>query len=667
MTKIHGRISTPRVTSRRLARVVLAIAVGGLVAPALPVGGASVGAAPAADAEADEIELAERYAPVVRLVDQPEACGDGEPFEPLDVDLVLGDAEVVLRGPWDTTNVITVAPTADDLAAAPATYHLDFPGTAIRAGCAYEEFQDRIAADAAPTVYARVATEEGKPGKLALQYWFFYVFNDFNNKHEGDWEMIQLVFDADDAAEALTEEPVEVGYSQHEGAERAEWGDDELELVDGVRPVVYPASGSHANYFDGALHLGRTAQEGVGCDDTDAPHREIEPAVAVVPSDPAAAVDAYPWLAYAGHWGEQRSSVFNGPTGPNTKTQWSEPITWSEEEWRDSNTRIPVTLTLGSADTATFFCRAVGAGSMVFALGTANLELTLAIGAALLALFLWASSRTTWQPSAPLRLARRRGWGQMLSSSARMYRSKVRAFLAITAFLAPIPLLAFVSSLMVNRVSRATSFFEVLGSLTFMLGALLNVIAIALVPIAVAIVMEAIDHDRPVSARSVLREMAPRLPATAVATLLVIVVGGVLTGTVVGIPVAAWLLVRWVVVNQVIAIEGLGARASLERSSELVKGRWWTAFAVALFGLVLPALMGPLTGALLILAFGIDFDVANLIGAFVFVFLLPFGSAVRVYLFHDLRVRDAMRDASSGVRGVETLAPELADDGTLVR
>ena len=37
------------------------------------------------------------------------------------------------------------------------------------------------------------------PGELALQYWLFYAFNDWNNLHEGDWEMIQLLFDAEDA------------------------------------------------------------------------------------------------------------------------------------------------------------------------------------------------------------------------------------------------------------------------------------------------------------------------------------------------------------------------------------------------------------------------------------------------------------------------------------
>ena len=63
-------------------------------------------------------------------------------------------------------------------------------------GCDYEHWARRIAVGQSPTVYAHVATDPGHPGKLALQYWLFYVFNDWNNLHEGDWEMIQLVFDA---------------------------------------------------------------------------------------------------------------------------------------------------------------------------------------------------------------------------------------------------------------------------------------------------------------------------------------------------------------------------------------------------------------------------------------------------------------------------------------
>ena len=44
--------------------------------------------------------------------------------------------------------------------------------------------------------------------------------------------MIQLNFSAVGAAQALKQQPTEIGYSQHEGAERAAWDDEKLELVD---------------------------------------------------------------------------------------------------------------------------------------------------------------------------------------------------------------------------------------------------------------------------------------------------------------------------------------------------------------------------------------------------------------------------------------------------
>ena len=40
------------------------------------------------------------------------------------------------------------------------------------------------------------------PG-LVVQYFFFYYFNQFNDVHEGDWEGMQIAFDADSAAQAL--------------------------------------------------------------------------------------------------------------------------------------------------------------------------------------------------------------------------------------------------------------------------------------------------------------------------------------------------------------------------------------------------------------------------------------------------------------------------------
>ena len=224
----------------------------------------------------------------MRLVEQEEECGPGEPYKPVDVDILFDERTVALRGPWNPFDLVKVAPIAADLDGL-YQYHLDYPGNALEPGCSYELWGRRISEGSEPTVYAHVVGDPGHPGMLALQYWLFYVFNDWNNLHEGDWEMIQLVFEAEDAREALTQEPVSIGYSQHEGGEAATWGEEKLDLVDGRHPVVYPGAGSHANFFDEALYIGSSAQQGVGCDDTRGPHRELSPVVKTIPSDAAAA------------------------------------------------------------------------------------------------------------------------------------------------------------------------------------------------------------------------------------------------------------------------------------------------------------------------------------------------------------------------------------------
>ncbi|HEY6113619.1 MAG TPA: hypothetical protein VIV37_05915, partial [Gaiellaceae bacterium] len=321
--------------------------------------------APTAGADlADEQALAEKYAPVVRVVEQQDVCSYGEPFVPTDIDLLLGEETVALRGPWNVTDLVEIGPSADDLVRR-FEYHLDFPGNALDPGCDYNRWAQRLTKNSKPVTYAHVVGEAEFPGKLALQYWFFYPFNDFNNTHEGDWEMIQLVFDASDARAALEVDPVEVGYSSHEGAERAAWDDDEKLELTGSRPVVYPAAGSHANKYSGALWLGSSAEAGVGCDDTRGPHRELSPQVVTIPSEREAAEAAFPWIAFEGRWGELQKAFFNGPTGPNQKTQWTRPITWSED-WRDVSYAVPTGGAFGTG-TTDFFCSAVATGSRALA------------------------------------------------------------------------------------------------------------------------------------------------------------------------------------------------------------------------------------------------------------------------------------------------------------
>ena len=57
-------------------------------------------------------------------------------------------------------------------------------------------------------IYAHVATDPSDPGKLAVEYWFYYTFNDFTDKHESDWEMAQVDFAASTAARGASSGPV---------------------------------------------------------------------------------------------------------------------------------------------------------------------------------------------------------------------------------------------------------------------------------------------------------------------------------------------------------------------------------------------------------------------------------------------------------------------------
>ncbi len=106
-----------------------------------------------------EEELAERYAPAVRLVEQDEECGHGEPYQPSDIGSFLDEDTVSLRGPWRSNDLVKIAPVASDLGRGLYEYNLDFPGNALDPGCDYELWARRVTAGTEPTVYAHVVTE----------------------------------------------------------------------------------------------------------------------------------------------------------------------------------------------------------------------------------------------------------------------------------------------------------------------------------------------------------------------------------------------------------------------------------------------------------------------------------------------------------------------------
>ncbi len=482
-----------------------------------------------------------------------------------------------------------------------------------------------------------------RPGQLALQYWFFYAFNDWNNLHEGDWETVQLIFDAPDARAALAQEPVAVGYSQHEGTERADWGDEKLELVDGSRPVVYPAAGSHANFYDSALYLGSSAEQGVGCDDTRGPHVELEPEVVTIPSDAAAARSALPWIAFEGRWGELQDAFFNGPTGPNLKPSWTEPVVASEG-WRERAYAVPTGGVFGTNATDGF-CSVVERGSRALVHLIRNPLTTVLILAALIGLIALAITRTTWSPTVPLRVGRRRAWGQIVSAAGRMYIGHARLFLGIGLLLIPVSLLiALLQTLVFGGLGRAgvSTTGEGAGALVLLvvaIGLSLTLLGISLVQAATACAVVRIDEGGsigPVDAyRRALTQVRPLLGGIGIG----VAIWLLLSATWLLIPVAIWFAIRVSLLAQVVELEDTSAVAGLRRSSTLVRGRWWRVASIVGVGTLVPLALGPFLGAVLILMTEAPFGLANLVAGVVNALVMPFIALTTTYLYFDARTR----------------------------
>ena len=76
-----------------------------------------------------------------------------------------------------------------------------------------------------------------------------------------------------------------------------------------------------------------------------------------------------------------------------------------------------------------------------------------------------------------------------------------------------------------------------------------------------------------------------------------------LSVTVIGVPIAIWLGVRWMFTAQATMLDDAGVQASLGRSTAAVRGRWWRVALVSLSLFILGAAPGVLVG-LVLLIFG---------------------------------------------------------------
>src|ERR1043165_1613725 len=188
----------------------------------------------ATSTEAAAQKLAARYVPItMRREQRAPPCNTSEDeYQPTSVGTVLGNPTVTLQHelPDGKLEDVKRAPTAADIAGLRDGYYLDLEGEVLGNTCLYARaFRKLVREGKAPAVtYAHIAREPNHDG-FALQYWFFWYFNQFNDLHEGDWEGMQLSFDSNTAKEALREEPGEMILFQHAGGEKAKWDDSKVQ------------------------------------------------------------------------------------------------------------------------------------------------------------------------------------------------------------------------------------------------------------------------------------------------------------------------------------------------------------------------------------------------------------------------------------------------------
>jgi hypothetical protein len=603
--------------------------------------------------EAAAIKLAHRYAPIAMLREQqdPPCETSAEQYQPTSVGTVLGNPSVTLTHDDLQTGrleEVKKAPTAADIAGLPDGYYLDLEGEALGDTCVYaRDFERLVKEGKAPAiVYAHIAREPNHSG-FVLQYWFFWYFNQFNDLHEGDWEGMQLSFEAETTTAALREEPSEIILFQHAGGERASWGDAKVKK-EGTHPIVYPAAGSHASFYDSAVYIQNGQRgSGVGCDNTAEPLRELRPRPVLLP-ETASEQGPFRWLSYDGRWGEKEKGFNNGPTGPTTKTVWREPFAWMAAQ-RTTSPRLPGGSIAGPQITGAF-CGAVAQVSDFINLEAKSRSLAIATIVALAALIALFVGLTRWGPVDLTRLRAKRAFGQLVRATRQLYGRHWTVL--VTIALAGLVIVAG-TNLLAGLLAGGSSADEAAGrsgvnlALADLVESIARPIALAVVAAIVVIFMRLLVEARPAGFRACWKGMRERFWRI-VAALLLATAGILLMAiTVIGLPFAIWKLVGWSFVGQEVLFTDKSLRESFRGSSELVRGRWWHAVRVVLFLVALLFVAGPVLTLGLIFT-PLPFLVINLLGALIFSLLIPYAAIGQTLLYFDLQARTEEKQATSG-------------------
>ena len=599
---------------------------------------ASPAASPSATSgQSAEQELADRFAPILNIKTQDVECStDGEQYLPVPVDVALGDPQVRLMQRVEengktVTREVMRAPTAADLYGLDETYYLDFPGNSRLPGCDYEEWSRTRYQELGvePAVYARVATEADRPGELVVQYWLYWVYNDFNNTHESDWEMIQLHFEADSAQQVLDQnlEPVQVSFAQHGGGEKADWDDDKLQR-DGDHVNIFSAAGSHASYFAPAVWIGWGANgTGFGCDQINPDIETLStPTRAILlPTDTStiAQDDPFAWLTFGGRWGQHQAWEYNGPFGPNAGTKWDTPISWTDDI-RQFSLAVPHNETIGPGPSA-LFCSLSALGGTATTFFPMSPWITTAVTLVALAGVAWF---IFWARS-------------QIGRAIKQYFGHLGHYLPVSLWLIVVAALANAVTIGWRNLwgEQASASTDIAGGLTsFGIGTFQQfMLALFVAPVIMVLTAQYARGDRQGHLLDVWRETLPKWWVLLRVNLLNATILILLALTIIGIPIAIYKNVQWFWSSQSAILNDARVMEARHQSRRLTKHHWWSTLRMAILVAVVSGIPGPIVGMLFFITSIVSIETAGLISGIFYAICYPIAMIAATLYYLELR------------------------------
>jgi hypothetical protein len=221
---------------------------------------------------------------------------------------------------------------------------------------------------------------------------------------------------------------------------------------------------------------------------------------------------------------------------------------------------------------------------------------------------------------------------QIIDGAIRIYRLNFGELLAIAAVTLPVSAAsAIVGGLIDDKIVAA-----IVTVALAIPSVIIGLIAQAAIARAYADVADGAAPDFE-SVYSRVLPCAGRLILTALRIVVIVMALGI---TIVGIPFAIYVMIRWAFFAQAIVIEGESSSGATSLSARLVQGRWWRTLGI----LFIIGLLASVPAAAVSFVFSAAAPIAgSLASAVVAVIVFPFSAGAATLLFFDLQSRERER------------------------